>query len=302
MSTGLAFKQLPPAEQQRYRDIVGELMAFAQEHAIPMCFAPPLVTAVVPLSGGGAATIKLPQTLGKIDGASGCVLRMPTGSYFITAEHVLRSYEERTREGERLNWQIGRLAPFDPLSRVAWRDKTDASDRSLMPYRPTDIAFLRLSEIEAISACGAARIIPCPGKWPPTVLSEGQLIVIAGYPNQLRAVDLAGTMNREACGLVFQVTSVGEGNCKCQFAYADLIDFGGGTAQPDLNTANLGGMSGCPVFTLASAGEGSILMLPRLAGVFTSRWGSDPTGDIIEIATFDNVRETDLVARSAVQA
>ena len=296
LSSGQAFRRLLPSERQRYRDIVRELMALAQEHAIPMCFAPPLVTAEVPLSGGTVTTIKLPRTLGKIDGASGFVLRMPTGYYFVTAGHVLREYEERTREGERLNWQIGRLAPFDPLSRVAWRDKTDASNRSLMPYRPTDIVFLRLSEIEAIAACGSARIIPSPGEWPPTALSKGQLVVIAGYPNQLRAVDLAGTMNREACGFVSQVTSVGEGNCKCHFAYADLIDFGGGTAQPDLNNANLGGMSGCPVFTLASAGEGSSLSFPRLAGVFTSRWGSDPTSDIIEIATFDHVRESDLVA------
>jgi hypothetical protein len=51
-----------------------------------------------------------------------------------------------------------------------------------------------------------------------------------------------------------------------------------------------------PVFTLASAGEGSSLSIPRLAGVFTSRWGFDPTGDIIEIATFDHVRESDLLA------
>lgn len=110
LSSGQAFRRLPPSERQRYRDIVRELVAFAQEHAIPMCFAPPLVTAEVPLSGGTVATIKLPRTLGKIDGASGCVLRMPTGYYFLTAEHVLRAYEERTREGERLNWQIGRLA------------------------------------------------------------------------------------------------------------------------------------------------------------------------------------------------
>ena len=296
LSSGQAFRRLPPSERQRYRDIVRELMAFAQEHAIPMCFAPPLVTAEVPLGGGTVATIKLPRTIGKIDGASGCVLRMPTGYYFVTAEHVLREYEERTREGERLNWQIGRLAAFDPLSRVAWRDKTDASIRSLMPYTPTDIVFLRLNEIEAVAACGSARIIPSPGMWPPPALSKGQLVVIAGYPNQLRSIDLAGTMNREACGFVFQVTSVGEGNCKCQFAYADLIDFGSGTAQPDLNNANLGGMSGCPVFTLAPAGEGSSLSFPRMAGVFASRWGSDPTSDIIEIATFDHVLESDLVA------
>src|ERR1700722_4449500 len=60
LSTGQAFKQLPRAEQQRYRDIVGELMASAQEHAIPMCFAPPLVTADVPLRGGWGGNYQAP--------------------------------------------------------------------------------------------------------------------------------------------------------------------------------------------------------------------------------------------------
>jgi hypothetical protein len=65
-----------------------------------------------------------------------------------------------------------------------------------------------------------------------------------------------------------------------------------------LNNVNLGGMSGCPVFTLVSGGEGTLLQYPRLAGVFTSRWGADPTGDIIEIATFDKVREGEFLISS----
>ena len=52
-------------------------------------------------------------------------------------------------------------------------------------------------------------------------------------PDQLRAVDLAGTMNREACGLAFQITNIGDGYCKGQFPYEDVIDFGG-AAQTDL--------------------------------------------------------------------
>jgi hypothetical protein len=79
--------------------------------------------------------------------------------FFVTAEHVLAEYEKRTREGERLNWQIGRLPPFDPIPRIAWRDKTDAYERSQMPYRPTDIVLLRLTKEEAEEACGEARIV-----------------------------------------------------------------------------------------------------------------------------------------------
>jgi hypothetical protein len=231
------------------------------------------------------------MTLGKIDGASGCVLRLQSGFFLVTAEHVLRAYEERIGNGERLNWQIGKLPPVDPLSRIAWRDKTAAADRSLMPYRPTDIVLLRLSEQEAQEACGEARIVPAPIEWPPVPLTVGQLVVLAGYPNQLRREDLEGTMNREACGLAFEVTTVGDGYCKCQFAYTDFIEFGSGAQPPDLNSVNLGGMSGCPAFVLVSSKVCAELQYPRLTGVFTHRWGIDPTGDIIEIATFDKVHE-----------
>ncbi len=97
-------------------------------------------------------------------------------------------------------------------------------------------------------------------------------------------------MTREACALVFQVTNIGEGYVKCQFLYDDLIDFGG-NRQPDLKNIDLGGMSGCPVFSVDSVGQDGLLVFPRLCGVFTDRWGSDPTTDIIEIATFEKVHE-----------
>jgi hypothetical protein len=286
------FKDLTQVQQQQYRRIINELMTCAQGYTIPMCFAPPLITAEVPLIG---VPIKLPLSLGKIDGASGCVLQLESGYFFMTAEHVLGgegSYEERVAAGERLNWQIGNLPPFDPLSRIAWRD--NANDRSLMPRRATDVVLLRLSEQEATEACGAARIVPIPMEWPPTQLTVGQLVVLAGFPNQLRTIDLRGTMNREACGLAFEVTTIGEGYCKCQFAYADLINFGGESQAPlDLGTVNLGGMSGCPAFALASSSRYEQLRYPQLIGVFTQRWGGDTTSDIIEIATLERVYQAD---------
>lgn len=292
-NSGERFRGLSQAHQDQYRRIMHELMTFAQGHSIPIGFAPPLITVEMPTADGTIASIKLPMTLGKIDGASGCILRLDSGLFLVTAEHVLACYEKRTNDGERLNWQIGKLPPVDPLSRIVWRDKRD--DRSLMPYRPTDIVLLRLSEKEAIEACSEARIVSTPIEWPPPTLTVGELLVLAGYPNQLRTEDLQGTMNREACGLVFQVTAINDGYCKCQFAYEDVIDFGGRLKGPDLGTVNLGGMSGCPAFVLSSSAQHAALQYPRLAGVFTSRWGADPTGDIIEIATFDKVLERDFL-------
>jgi hypothetical protein len=40
------------------------------------------------------------------------------------------------------------------------------------------------------------------------------------------------------------------------------------------------------------------MQYPRLAGAFTHRWGHDPTTDVIEIATFDKVSESDFFASS----
>jgi hypothetical protein len=241
--------------------------------------------------------VKLPQTLGKIDGASGCVLQLQSGYFFITAEHVLTAYEKRICEGELLNWQIGKLPPLNPISRIAWRDQINASKHSQMPYRPTDIVLLRLSEEEAEQACGEAMIIPTPAQWPPPPLRIGQQVVMVGYPNQLRTVDLAETMNREACGLVFQVESIGDGYCKCVFLYKNVINFGH-TTQPDLNNTALGGMSGCPVFAVDSVAEGGLVQYPRLAGVFAERWNRDTTVDVIQIATFEKINERYLIVPS----
>ena len=305
------FRELPGKEQERYLDVMRELTTFARGHATPICFAPPLGTFGVPLGEGKMATVTLPLSLGNIDGASGCVLRLESGVFVITADHVLTTYENRLAKGERLNWQVGKLPPFDPRVRVIWRDQanlrtpeeilrqvsTDEAPEkpsSLIPYRPKDIVFLKLSEQEAQQACGdRTGIVPTPADWPPALLEVGQLVVLAGYPNQLKEVDLAGTMTRGACSAVFRVTTVGDGNGKCQFAYEDLINFSVGSPLPNMSTANLGGMSGGPVFVLASFGEYGEIQYPRLTGVFIERWGHDPTSDIVEIATFDGTYESD---------
>jgi len=293
------FREFPRREQERYLAIICELTTFAQDHAIPICFAPRLGTFGVPLGGGKVGTVTLPISLGNIDGASGCVLRLESGVFVVTADHVLRTYEDRLEELEDLNWQVGGLPPCDPRSRVAWRDR--ANDRTLaekpsspMPYRPTDIVFLRLSEQEATQACGdRTRIVTTPTEWPPATLEVGQTVVLAGYPNQLREVDLTGTMTRGACSAVFRVTSVDHGYCKCQFEYEELINFSTGAPLPDLSTADLGGMSGAPAFVLASSSVCARIQYPRLTGVFTERLGAFPTSDIIEIATFDGIYEKD---------
>jgi hypothetical protein len=80
------FQQLSDEELARYIAISRQMAGLAKDHAVPIIFAPPL-------SIGG-----------KINGACGCVLRLETGIFVVTASHVLGgivgAYEERIRAGE----------------------------------------------------------------------------------------------------------------------------------------------------------------------------------------------------------
>jgi len=144
------FKWLSSAEQTRYIATNQQMTALARDHAVPIVIAPPR-------SRGG-----------KINGASGCVLRLDSGTFVVTASHVLEGYETRVDRGELLNWQVGDLPPFDPLPRIAWSD------------RDIDLVLLRISwdESQRIGPC----IISSPAKWPLAVPREGQLVLLGGYP------------------------------------------------------------------------------------------------------------------------
>ena len=115
------FQELPAEAQVRYIAISQQMAGVVRDHAVPIIFAPPL-------SIGG-----------KINGASGCVVRFGAHTSLVTASHVLGGYEERVQAGERLNWQVGSLPPFDPIPRIVWRD------------RERDIVLLRIMEDEARS-------------------------------------------------------------------------------------------------------------------------------------------------------
>ena len=73
------------------------------------------------------------------------------------------------------------------------------------------------------------------------------MILLAGYPKALRAVDMFGAaIGTGPCSAMLPVATVGEGYFKCQIVLEDLISFDGGTL-PDLNDDNsIAGMSGGP--------------------------------------------------------
>jgi hypothetical protein len=244
------FQQLSAEERARYLAINRQMVGFARDHAVPIIFAPPL-------SIGG-----------KINGASGCVIQLAPDTFIVTASHVLSGYEERLQKGEVLNWQAGNLPPFDPISRIAWRDKQ------------RDIVLLRISKDEAsnIGPC----IISAPPTWPPPVPKTGQLVLVGGYPKSLREEALApGWIGAGPYSAIFRVTLADEEKFKCAIERRDLISFEGRLPEPG---TNMGGLSGGPVLLVDT------LTYP-LVGIVTDRCEMTPADfEIIEVATLASVQ------------
>ncbi len=227
------------------------LVQLAQRYAIPLCLAPPL-------SIGG-----------KVNGATGCIVRLDSGPFIITANHVLDEYERRIK-AERINWQFGRLPPFDPLPRVAWRNAK------------RDIVFLEISESEVNSACNETSLVFSAVRgWPPPTPTERQVVLIAGYPRTLREVG-SSDISAGPYSALFRITSVGEGYFYCQIEQEELISFDGGPLPP--SDAEVGGLSGGPAALMLQ------LDYP-LVGVVIEH---SQTYNILKISTVDNIPLEDI--------
>jgi len=247
------FSKLPVQEQEGYRRVNQQRVTIAQEHAIPIIFAPPL--SVVG---------------GKVNGATGFALQLSCGSFIVTASHVLAEYEDRLQSGEVLDWLVGNLQPFDPLSRVAWR------------HTQKDIVLLGLSPDE-INRLKSHCTISAPIQWPPSTPKEQQLALVAGYPKVLREVDAgAGKVGSGPYSAMLPVSNVGAGYFYCQIDQKDLISFNGGPL-PDPGTF-LGGLSGGPVLLVEKS-----YPYPVVGVISQSQddWG------LLRIASLDGIDEKD---------
>jgi hypothetical protein len=245
------FKALSDEQRATYRGVSKELVELVQRYAIPLCFAPPL-------SIGG-----------KVNGATGCILRLDSGAYIVTANHVLTEYDKRSKS-EPLNWQFGNLPPFDPIPRVAWRD----ADR--------DVVFLRISKKEVLAACNDTSLVfEALGGWPPPVPTSGQVVLISGFPRTLREVD-SRVISAGPYSAMFRVTTSAFGYFTCQIVQDDLISFDGGALPPE--DADVGGLSGGPVALMTS------LAYP-LVGIVTEHLQAF---NILRIATFEGINEVAL--------
>jgi len=222
MDLGAGFGSLTIAAQSAYRELLHHLVRLAQACSVPIFIAPPL-------SLGG-----------DVNGASGAVLNLKADTFLITAEHVLAAYENRLKV-ERVNWQVGSMPPFDPVPRVAYRD------------RLSDIVLLRLSADEATRLLQGAQLeshsVSDSMGWPPPPVQPGQLVLVSGFPAVNREMDRpSGEIRAGALSAMFRVTTVGYGYCMCQIVYKELVSAAGPLPEP--GTA-MGGLSGGPVLLVA---------------------------------------------------
>lgn len=244
------FARLFSHERRSYLTALGSLVGLARDHAVPIIFAPPV------------------RSGGPVNGATGCIVRLNSSPFVITASHVLQGYENRLGEGERLNWQLGDLPPFNPISRLAWRDVE------------ADIAVMTLSDSEAASV--GPCIIPTPTRWPPVAPTKGQHVLLAGYPQELRGIDQdAGRVGAGPYSALLPVIEAGDGYFQCHLRQEDLISCGG---EPLPNpSVELGGLSGGPVLLMGQ------LHYP-LVGIITDQKNLFGELHLIRVATLSGVQ------------
>lgn len=244
------FERLSDDQKAQYVKISRQMLRLTQQYSVPIIYGTPL--------GGGQGIVK---------GATGCVLKLRGGTFLTTASHVLAGYEKRISEGQALIWQVGKLRPFDPLQRVAWRDAKK------------DIVFLRLRQDE-VESIGPVTIY-VPPQWPPPSPQVGQIVVVAGFPGDLREVDRSGWIGAGPFSAVFRVTTTGDDYCTCRIEQKELISFTDN--PPPVPGTDMGGISGGPVLLI---GE---LSYP-LVGIITDLGYMDFADlELLRIATLENV-------------
>lgn len=208
------FEDLPVDEQHRVRRSASEMSRFALRHCASIIIAPP------PQSSAGHTNT-----------ASGFVVEIEQGCYVGTALHVVESWLSRTRNGERLLFQVG-SADLPPSERLVWTDLDG------------DLAFLRVDS-EDVDRIG---VLPCEALrgWPPPKPMADDSLVVAGYPGSERRHVDSESVEFGSCAALLSVTSVSDKHVSCQFE-RDRWMSTEGTDLPPVG-ADLAGMSGGPAF------------------------------------------------------
>ena len=212
------FANLAPDEQRRLRT------AFRQASELGYRYSCPIII-------GPRHDMQAP-----INSASGTIVRRGSGYAFITADHVVASFQERAKTEQDLVAYLTNPTgphPFDPRERILYRDGG------------ADVAVLHLEPKEALGP-GALVYdrLPTNAQEPPAP-SPGEFVVAAGFPKYFR--ELVGRRDLQFNSYVVgtTVSSVYHDRFTSTFSREHWISDREGALGIDL--LDLGGMSGGPV-------------------------------------------------------
>jgi len=186
------------------------------------------------------------------------------GPFGVTADHVIKGYEQDRCMNRVVACQIGHDLPFE----------IDGRHRILGSHAGIDIATFQISADEIRSLCRTVLSGQQP-TWPPLPPQQDRGVLFAGFPSThtkwLSSYDLSFGV---APGIGI-ATSVSDRDISSQIERENLIDLMGKGIPPE--NFDFGGMSGGPMLTIV---EHNGLRSYRLAGVIYQ--GPNPSCDETE--------------------
>jgi hypothetical protein len=166
-------------------------------------------------------------------GATCFILRFDAGLIGVTAEHVIRAFEEAQKQGGE-TVSPPRTVHFDLTGSIVDRDAE------------LDIATFNVTEDQLTRSEAVA--IDCRAEWPPPVPEKGTALSLAGFPNKLKKVSPYSSVDFRAYVYQTFAEAVTYHNIIATYDPQRDIRVRAAPEFPDLG-ANLDGCCGGPVLT-----------------------------------------------------
>jgi len=211
------FDTLPPEKQRQLREATRELNDIALHYAVDLFIA----------------SRRASPVQGPLNHATGVLLALGGKTLLATAWHVLAKFRDRVAQGNTAMFQVMKAVIPDPLGRVYWRDEVK------------DLVLLEITR-EEYARVGTWIYQPRP-PWPPPLPPVDSFVITAGFPVEGRTTDSEKrAVELKALQSMLIVAGTGEDHFFCPIERDLWYDVSGVGMLPA--NADLGGMSGAPVF------------------------------------------------------
>lgn len=212
------------------------------------------------------------------------ILRFDAGLIGVTAEHVIKAFEEAKKPGTKIVCLL-RTVLFDFTDVIIDRDVE------------LDIATFSVTEDQLIGSEAVA--IDCRPGWPPPEPNKGTALSLAGFPNELKKASSHSSVEFRAYVNMLFVEDVTKREIIATYEPQRDIRVRAAPEFPDLG-ANLSGCSGGPALMHVEH-NGCHRWFP--VGIIVGGVGESPRGamtefDIIRIRRINVIRQDGTISRS----